>query len=107
MMLGIPRSHKGTEVKVWAGSLTPLRDQQNRLGKVVINVWRVLHAADKSAVVAELWTLDSDGSITVSNIPSPGDPVFEPPRCCGVWDGLVMKNLRGGTGNHCGTKTLT
>lgn len=110
MVLRTPRSNKATlsqgEVKARPGSLTPLCNHQHRLGNVVINIWRVLHAADEGPVVTEHWVLDNDGSIALSNVPNPGYPVFELPRWCGVWDGLVMKNLQGGKGNNFDNKTL-
>lgn len=72
----------------------------------MINIWRVLHAADECPVVTELRAFDGDGGIAVGNIPNPDDPVLEPPRCCGVWDRPIVKNLQGGKGTDCGNKTF-
>lgn len=88
------------------GRLTPLRNYQHCLGNVMVHIRRILHAADERPIVTHHWALDSNGSITLGNIPNPGYPVFELSHCCWVWNRLIMKNLKGGKDKNCANKTL-
>lgn len=86
--------------------LTPLRNYQHCLGNVVVHIWRILHTADERPIVTHHRALDSDGSITLGNVPNPGYPVFELPHCCWVGNRLIMKNLKEVEDNNCCIRTL-